>query len=71
VLHERGISFRRTRPWKEFIDPGRDAKLDRIEYVTSAYPDRCCAAQRRERTRHPHPHPHPQRTPATLGAPET
>jgi transposase len=43
ILHERGISFQRTRTWKESRDPDRDAKLDRIEYVTSAYPDRCFA----------------------------
>src|SRR5215471_18541126 len=43
LLHERGISFQRTRTWKESQDPDRDAKLDRIEYVTSAYPDRCFA----------------------------
>jgi transposase len=36
VLHERGISFQRTWTWKESADPDRDAKLDRIEYVTSA-----------------------------------
>jgi hypothetical protein len=40
-LHARGISFQRTRTWKESHDPDRDAKLDRIEYVTSHYPDRC------------------------------
>jgi transposase len=43
VLHERGNSFQRTRTWKESTDPDRDAKLDRIEQVTSAYPDRCLA----------------------------
>jgi transposase len=43
ILHERGISFQRTRTWKESRDPGRDAKLDRIEHVTSRYPDRCFA----------------------------
>ena len=43
VLHARGISFQRTRTWKESCDPDRDAKLDRIEYVTSHYPDRCFA----------------------------
>ena len=43
VLHERGISFQRTRTWKESTDPDRDAKLDRIEYLTSHYPDRCFA----------------------------
>ena len=41
ILHARGISFQRTRTWKESTDPDRDAKLDRIEYVTSHYPDRC------------------------------
>jgi transposase len=44
VLHARGISFQRTRTWKESRDPDRDAKLDRIDYVTSHYPDRCCAS---------------------------
>ena len=43
ILHARGISFQRTRTWKESADPDRDAKLDRIEYVTSHYPDRCFA----------------------------
>ena len=44
ILHERGISFQRTRTWKESTDPDRDAKLDRIEHVTSAYPGRCFAS---------------------------
>ena len=44
LLHERGISFQRTRTWKESADPDRDAKLDRIEYATSACPDRCFAS---------------------------
>jgi transposase len=43
ILHERGISFQRTRTWKESTDPGRDAKLDRIEHVTSHFPQRCFA----------------------------
>ena len=43
ILHARGISFQRTRTWKESTDPDKDAKLDRIEYVTSRYPDRCFA----------------------------
>ena len=30
ILHARGISFQRTRTWKESTDPGEDAKLDRI-----------------------------------------
>jgi transposase len=27
ILHSRGLSFQRTRTWKESTDPGRDAKL--------------------------------------------
>jgi transposase len=41
ILHARRISFQRTRTWKESADPDKDAKLDRIEQVASAYPDRC------------------------------
>jgi transposase len=43
ILHARKISFQRTRTWKESADPDRDAKLDRIEHVTSTFPDRCFA----------------------------
>jgi transposase len=43
LLHERGISFQRTRTWKESADPDKEAKLDRIEEVTSKFPDRCFA----------------------------
>ena len=43
ILHERGISFQRTRTWKESTDPDRDAKLDRIEHVTTHFLDRCFA----------------------------
>ena len=43
ILHAAGISFQRTRTWKESHDPDRDAKLDRIEYVTSHFGDRCFA----------------------------
>ena len=43
ILHEREISFQRTRTWKESADPDKDAKLDRIEHVTSPFPDRCFA----------------------------
>jgi transposase len=43
ILHARGISFQRTRTWKESTDPDRDAKLDRIEHVTSNFPGRCFA----------------------------
>jgi transposase len=43
LLREQGLSFQRTRTWKESNDPNKDAKLDRIEHVTSHYPDRCFA----------------------------
>jgi transposase len=43
ILHERGISFQRTRTWKKSTDPDRDAKLDRIEHVTTHFADRCFA----------------------------
>ena len=37
------ITFQRTRTWKESTDPDKDAKLDRIEEVTTRFPDRCFA----------------------------
>ena len=43
LLHSRGISFQRTRTWKESHDPDKEAKLDRIEEVTSKFPGRCFA----------------------------
>jgi transposase len=43
ILGKRGITFQRTRTWKESRDPEKDTKLDRIEYVTSHFPDRCFA----------------------------
>jgi transposase len=43
ILHARGITFQRTRTWKESTDPDRDAKLDRIEHVTSHFTARCFA----------------------------
>jgi transposase len=43
ILHRRGISFQRTRTWKESRDPDKDAKLDRIEEVISRFPDRVFA----------------------------
>ncbi len=41
ALH--GITFQRTKTWKESNDPDRDAKLDRIEHVINEYPDRTFA----------------------------
>jgi len=43
LLRERGLSFQRTRTWKESTDPDKEAKLDRIEHVTSHYLTRCFA----------------------------
>jgi hypothetical protein len=43
ILATQRITFQRTRTWKESTDPDFEAKLDRIEQVTSRFPDRCCA----------------------------
>jgi transposase len=43
LLRRNDVSFQRTRTWKESTDPDFDAKLDRIEQVTTAFPDRCFA----------------------------
>ncbi|CAM5719110.1 hypothetical protein GCM10010390_59140 [Streptomyces mordarskii] len=42
-LQRRGITFQRTKTWKESPDPDRDAKLDRIEHVLEHFPDRVFA----------------------------
>jgi transposase len=43
LLRANGITFQRTRTWKESSDPEKEAKLDRIEQVTTRFPDRCFA----------------------------
>lgn len=43
ILDAHGITFQRTKTWKESNDPDRDAKLDRIEEALRDYPDRCFA----------------------------
>jgi len=43
LLARRGITFQRTKTWKESPDPERDAKLDRIEQVLEQFPDRVFA----------------------------
>jgi transposase len=43
ILAAQQITFQRTRTWKDSTDPDFDAKLDRIEQVTSRFPDRCFA----------------------------
>ena len=42
-LHQHGVTFQRTKTWKESTDPDRDAKLARIEEVTTRFPDRVFA----------------------------
>ncbi|TVT14832.1 IS630 family transposase [Amycolatopsis rhizosphaerae] len=42
-LHKHDITFQRTKTWKESNDPDRDAKLSRIEHVTSKFGDRVFA----------------------------
>ncbi|MCI3275180.1 IS630 family transposase [Streptomyces sp. 7R015] len=43
LLRCRGITFQRTKTWKESPDPDRDAELDRIEQVLERFPDRVFA----------------------------
>lgn len=43
LLRRNDVSWQRTRTWKESKDPDFDAKLDRIEEVTTKFPDRCFA----------------------------
>jgi transposase len=43
LLRRNEVTFQRTRTWKESRDPDKDAKLDRIEDVTTRFPDRCFA----------------------------
>jgi transposase len=43
LLGRRGVSFQRTKTWKESTDPERDAKLDRIEEALERFPDRTFA----------------------------
>ncbi len=43
ILERHEVTFQRTKTWKESNDPARDAKLDRIEAVLDAHPDRCFA----------------------------
>ncbi|WP_308380001.1 IS630 family transposase [Streptomyces sp. ISL-43] len=43
LLARHGITFQRTKTWKESTDPDRDAKLDRIEHVLEYLHDRVFA----------------------------
>ncbi|OJF10375.1 IS630 family transposase [Couchioplanes caeruleus] len=43
LLRANDVSWQRTRTWKESTDPDFDTKLDRIERVTTQFPQRCFA----------------------------
>jgi transposase len=43
LLARRGITFQRTKTWKESTDPDRDTKLERIEQVIECFPARTFA----------------------------
>lgn len=43
LLARRGVTFQRTKTWKESSDPDFDTKLDRIEYALTERPDRTFA----------------------------
>ena len=43
LLAAHGVTFQRTKTWKESNDPDRDVKLDRIDQVINEYPDRTFA----------------------------
>jgi len=43
ILKAHQITFQRTRTWKESTDPDFEAKVERIEHVTTHFPDRCFA----------------------------
>jgi hypothetical protein len=72
ILRLNEVSWQRTRTWKESKDPDFDAKLDRIEEVTTRFPQRCFAFdQFGPLSIRPHhgrgwaPRSHPDRLPAT------
>jgi hypothetical protein len=43
LLRDNQVSWQRTRTWQESKNPDFDVKLDRIELVTSEFPQRCFA----------------------------
>ena len=43
ILGEAGVTFQRTRTWKDTDDPDREAKLDRIEDALENHPNRTFA----------------------------
>jgi transposase len=70
-LRKHGLTFQRTKTWKESNDPDRDAKLARIDEVMTRFPDRVFAFDEfGPLTIRPHlgadwsPEGHPERLPA-------
>ena len=53
LLVKHGITFQRTKTWKESNDPQRDAKLARIDYVTSNFPQKGVRVRRVRASRYP------------------
>ncbi|MFN2506922.1 MAG: IS630 family transposase, partial [Acidimicrobiales bacterium] len=43
LLDRHGVTFQKTKTWKESNDPNKEAKLDRIEDVLDKHPDRVFA----------------------------
>jgi len=43
ILDHHGVTFQKTKTWKESNDPQKEAKLDRIEEVLEHWPDRVYA----------------------------
>jgi len=69
LVGRRGITFQRTKTWKESPDAVRDAKLDRIENVLDCFPDRSSRSTSSDRGIRPTagsswaPASHPERHP--------
>jgi hypothetical protein len=51
LLARRGVTFQRTKTWKESSDPDFDTELDRIEYAVNERPDRTLALGGQEQGR--------------------
>jgi hypothetical protein len=51
LLHKHEITFQRTKTWKESTDPDRDAKLARIEHVTTPFRLECSRSTSSARSR--------------------
>ncbi len=43
ILERAGVTFQRTKTWKDSNDPDKEAKLDRIEHILERWPERVFA----------------------------